>query len=248
MIPIVFFRYDKTVFVADVDARRILLSLESLSCIDQIAATNCPQSLLQCLRFLSSAEEMPPHWRTFIRDVATASPVSAFIHDIDVLRGHIRDQELGTFSVQTLEAFQYTSPVLFAFLSVSDIKDRTVSLDVFRDLLSVLIKLCGSTKHQLPAYEMEERLECYPKLPPLVARGCYTADKLKEPPPCKKRSKVQKPLLPSIFLLYCQHGELIVINWYNRRLTIMFLDADSLSSLSDSHCQNMIKQLFMGFL
>lgn len=192
---------------------------KAVACLSGPVSTSLLNSVSQdypaihrSLQYLSDFEEVPLHWLQFLKDVATNSPVSAYIHSIDAVNLYIEQlQSNNTITPQVLELLQAASPVFFSFIRSSTQQDRNESIDMFKDLRDILSVIHSQQPHELGSPKtLIGELEFYPSLPKICDRGAYTLDKKPDGRTCKKLSKLQRTLLPGAFLIHCQHGTYIL--------------------------------------
>ena len=202
-----------TVLVKNSDLRKSLSDLQSINdeLLTLAAATTI--SLLPPLRYIAGLDCIPQHWCQLFKDIASASPVSAYAPSAATLGQTLTDMETKTrVTPTTMRQLQAESPVLFAFFSHASHVEAALVVNVLKDLLAVKLRLESFVPHALNVQSEASQptssvLECYPALTIHHRRGIYRLDKEKDGEECTKRTKVQKSLLPGIFLVYCEHGK-----------------------------------------
>ena len=195
--------------IKDSQTRKDLSNIEKLN-LEEYSNPKMPKYLAVILDYLRELQEdIPVYWCRFLKDVSTNSPVTAYIGSTISLIAYLHDLKNESLSGTTIQALQHDSPVLFEFVSNSSAQDRKVSELLIRNLLAIREYMDGLQPHILDsAQDNNDQLVYVPALPKLCRRGSYHADKNKDPAPCRKNSKIQKTLLPGVFLLHCEHGKL----------------------------------------
>ena len=160
------------------------------------------QELVQC------SEE----WQEFLKALSAASPVCALVHpSSDVINLLERMQHTSiTSDTASLRLLQQEVPVLFTLLESLPHYPRELLKTVLNRLVAMALAPFADTdpKNESSAETAEHANQTLSFFPQLYSGKHYTADKSISKI-CTKKSSGHPSLLPGIFTLFCQHGNVL---------------------------------------
>ena len=194
-----------TTGISQVDFLELVEKLKShvpclVSLVTTIKVVN--QKLVQC----------PQEWQELCKAISTTSPVCALVRPvpevIELLQKMLQIPILT--DAASLALLQREVPVLFALLENLPHHPKDLLEPVIERLIAVSLAPFSSDSVPDTCPEptpSENALAFFPQLKPLRARRRYTADKSSSKI-CTKKNSGHPSLLPGIFTLFCQHGNL----------------------------------------
>lgn len=204
------FRFPIYVYIKDKTIRAALSSLHNIDS-NLLQACETYPAVHSVLQYLQEFENLPTYWFRFIQDVSTASPVTAYIHDVEALQLYVQQETINHVSSSTLLSIKSSSPIIFNFLQSATPEDRKMALPIINDLKTLVKTVLNYEPHDLPFCNLATSSDSdsyFPTLPQRCMRGHYNIDKLKNPQDysiCKRKTK-QKGL-HGVFLVHCPHGK-----------------------------------------
>lgn len=196
-------------------------STTGISQVDFLELTKKLKSHVPCLVNLVTTIKVvnqkfvqcPQEWQELCKAISTASPVCALVRpvpDIIELLQNMLQKPILT-DAASLSLLQHEVPVLFTLLENLPHLPKGVLEPVIHRLIAVSLAPFTSDSATADTYleptPAENSLAYFPQLKPLRARRRYTADRSSSRI-CTKKNSGHPSLLPGIFTLFCQHGNL----------------------------------------
>ena len=198
-------------------------STTGISQVDFVELTEMLKSHVPCLVSLvtnikvvhQELAKCPQEWQELCKAISSASPVCALVQPvpkvIELLTKMLRTPILSDAASMML--LQQEVPVLFALLENLPHYPTELIEPILRRLIAVSLapfKDPAPVNTSPEISPMENSLAFFPQLKSLRARKSYSEDRSSSRI-CTKKSSGHPSLLPGIFTLFCQHGNLLII-------------------------------------
>ena len=154
----------------------------------------------------------PLEWRPFLSALSANSPICGLLHPkvllTEILRRAVKRR---CFMPTDLQILQLNFPLFFELVSFAGYLPSSFFNVIDRMLeLSELPFKGDANGHQRSLSETSDDVTFFfPALPKVSPRGTYAADRKERDEGCRKQSPGHPSLLPGIFEIFCQHGNLI---------------------------------------
>ena len=160
----------------------------------------------------------PQPWIAFVQSLASTSPVCAYVHTSDEIKGLFKKMQAEEYDVtrtpDSMKLLQYYVPILFNLVKNLSSYPHTLLSPILQTLLDKAeAPFAGEHEvHATKSCDLSDtelqHLGFFPQLPLVRNRGSYVADgsKYSEFSLCNKYSHGHPSLLPGVFTLFCQHG------------------------------------------
>lgn len=196
------------------------VSSTEFSELQELLGCNAP-SLVDLIQFLDCKQgkfdvyKCPAEWSTFLSALASASPVCGLLHPSERAINLMTKMKTTCISHNPtdMECLQEEFPVLFELVRSNVFPQRQLCL-IIEDLIE---KSTAPFKTELKAdmspfgTSTAQELSFFPSLNVCRQRRAYPADGgSASQAVCTKKSQGHPSLLPGIFTLYCQHGEISI--------------------------------------
>ena len=216
-------RFQERVFIPDKTTRKTFqkFSTTGISEVDFLELTEglkthapCLVSLVTTIKVVNQKlVQCPQEWQVLCKAISTTSPVCALVRPvpdvIELLQKMLQTPILT--DATSLRLLQQEVPVLFKLLENLPHYPKDLLEPVIHRLITVSLAPFSSDSTPADAHPKptpsENTLAFFPQLKPLRARKRYTADKSSSKI-CTKKNSGHPSLLPGIFTLFCQHGNL----------------------------------------